>query len=668
MALALIGDWAQRWADARSFFSNEGALPNHAHLYHMLRQDPPERVWSVFHAFSSPGENRVALLLTLIVYLLFLFGHKTRIFHVLSLALFVSLTGRNLFTEGPWRLCHHRCPRRDSLPPLRKPLLPRLPARLLPPPPRGDSHGPQRAHPWNPRSDRRRPRPRLSPTSSPPSPSSSLPSSSSPSPTNQVGPKWQSGSPSTTASGSFATSAISASSPAASRKRSSLAGPFLLRYILLPSRRSSSCPSRPAPRRRLLGDSLLRPQLISSSRSAPGAGPSPPPPLLLIPEGTWEAYTSRRAEGRTLTVIYDADCGICLWISRLLRRLDLRSHLTFQGNDSLTTPPSGDSAPYRAPSTGEEPERVLYRREKPGAPVTTAPLPAEVTDDLVLSTVVAVDEKGQVHTESQAVALIVRSLPLGALLSLPLRIPGFTGLWNALYRTVADRRLSISESVGLGACGIPPRADKPSGQPSSDVPPAVKTRRFLTGLVREAGSVAFLLAILAAAGKSATWPAAARVPENRFFEAVTGWSRARADYALFAPEPPSEDGVLVIDAQTRGGQPLDTLTGKPPVFDPPTFHMGVYWSEYSSRIRNRERPAEVERMLRDYLAQRGGPAWSTQEPQNQIVGLDAYWVVYKLPAPGGTKAEVTGREKLFSFSRGGKGDIQLPIIKPALLR
>ncbi len=101
MGLALIGDWWTRWADARAFYSNDGVLANHAHLHALFKQEGTSRVWSVFHAFSSPGENRVALLLTLLAYLFFLFGLHTRVFHVLSLVLLVSLTGRNVLLEGP---------------------------------------------------------------------------------------------------------------------------------------------------------------------------------------------------------------------------------------------------------------------------------------------------------------------------------------------------------------------------------------------------------------------------------------------------------------------------------------------------------------------------------------------------------------------------------------
>ncbi|MFO0587030.1 MAG: hypothetical protein U0441_05820 [Polyangiaceae bacterium] len=69
--------------------------------------------------------------------------------------------------------------------------------------------------------------------------------------------------------------------------------------------------------------------------------------------------------------------------------------------------------------------------------------------------------------EGRAVAAMLRALPLGFFLSLPFRIPGTAGLWDALYRTVPPRRYAISEALGLGACGVPvkPAADSIAERP-----------------------------------------------------------------------------------------------------------------------------------------------------------------------------------------------------------
>jgi predicted DCC family thiol-disulfide oxidoreductase YuxK len=390
--------------------------------------------------------------------------------------------------------------------------------------------------------------------------------------------------------------------------------------------------------------------------------------LLVTSTETWDAYQGRFRKGRALTVIYDADCGICLWLARLLERMDLRRQITFQGNDLLATPPEpaadAQGQPYRAPAEGEEPARVLYRRLKPGAPIETAPLPAAITDDLVTGTVVAVDEGGRVLTEGRAVAAIVRSLPFGAVLSLPLRIPGITSLFDVLYRLIPPRRFAISEALGMGACGLTPPPKTSAGDESAlpEVPPAVRLRRLFTGAAREIAAVALLAAVLAQTARENPWPAALTPPQPRVFAAITGWPRLVSRYDLFAPEPPKEDGVLIVDAQTRSGRAIDPMTGAEPQFQSTRFRLGPLWAAYLERVRKKD-AGDFQRAFRDYLV-KGGDTWSTDLSENQITGLDAYWLVYRSPAPGGRAAELVGREKLFSHSRGGRGRTEVPVLEP----
>src|SRR5262249_27699106 len=95
--LVLLFDLFRRWRWLRDFYSNDGVLPNHNHLFNLRDTG---QVWSIYHAFSSPGENHFAFALTLIFFVIFLLGFKTRVFHALSLILLVSLTGRNILMEN----------------------------------------------------------------------------------------------------------------------------------------------------------------------------------------------------------------------------------------------------------------------------------------------------------------------------------------------------------------------------------------------------------------------------------------------------------------------------------------------------------------------------------------------------------------------------------------
>src|SRR6187401_85054 len=91
--LVLIGDLVRRFRWLKDFYSNEGVLPNHNHLFNL--RDKVD-VWSALHAFSSPGENAFAFAWTLVFYVGFLLGWHTRVFQVLALVMLVSLGERNI--------------------------------------------------------------------------------------------------------------------------------------------------------------------------------------------------------------------------------------------------------------------------------------------------------------------------------------------------------------------------------------------------------------------------------------------------------------------------------------------------------------------------------------------------------------------------------------------
>ena len=654
MAAALLGDWTLRWSSLRDFYSNEGVLPNHAHLFHLLKDEQP-RVWSLLHAFSTPGEAGAGLLLILTVYLLFLIGYKTRVFHVLSLLALISLTGRNTLLASPASdvaitllaaTAFLPCGSRFSLDSLLRSMKARdekdadaLNDRA---PPGEEAFPGERAPGWSPTS--------------------------------------------LAALAVLLHLTIVLVATARLQSGNSWRDGTALHYALWVERWVSDIGMKV----RLLPPGLLR-GWTWLLRAAPLAVPVllfvPAPrysrpiafwllvlygltygllfsfglwgftfvaaAFLVISTEQWEAWQSRYARGQALTVIYDADCGVCLLIARILKRLDLRSHLTFQGNDLLTVPP-GQKPPYRS-APDEEPARLLYRRSAPNMPVETSPLPDAVTDDLVLGTVVAVDEKGVVLTEGRAVAAMLRALPLGFFLALPFRIPGTAGFWDALYRKVPPRRYAISEALGLGACGVPAKPASDSiaedALKPGQIAPSVRLRRFVTGALRDAGAVLLLAAALLQTGREGGWPRFADMPRWKLFGAITGWTRMRAHYDVLAPDVAKEDGVLVVDAVTRGGRHVDPLTGRAPERTAPHFRLGALWSTYADALLFEPEKRDLQKPFKEYLA-RGGRASLSESPENQIMSFDVVWLKYKLPAPGSTDVEILGEDLVIPFQRG----------------
>jgi hypothetical protein len=92
----LLADVLGRLAHATFLFSNEGCLSNHYSLYAPMAR--PQ--FSLYVAFSSPGEIRAALAATAVVFASYLVGYRTRPVQILTFVLYTSLNARNLFVEN----------------------------------------------------------------------------------------------------------------------------------------------------------------------------------------------------------------------------------------------------------------------------------------------------------------------------------------------------------------------------------------------------------------------------------------------------------------------------------------------------------------------------------------------------------------------------------------
>jgi predicted DCC family thiol-disulfide oxidoreductase YuxK len=120
---------------------------------------------------------------------------------------------------------------------------------------------------------------------------------------------------------------------------------------------------------------------------------------------------------RARKVLFDADCGICTYLCRVVQRLDRCHRLTFIANQD---------------------------REH---------FPASIAPELLERTVVVLLPDGGWVTEARAVFEVLRALPFGVL-AWWLRVPGVAGLANVLYRLVSRNRTRISVSLGLTACAV----------------------------------------------------------------------------------------------------------------------------------------------------------------------------------------------------------------------
>jgi len=319
-------------------------------------------------------------------------------------------------------------------------------------------------------------------------------------------------------------------------------------------------------------------------------------------------------EGRKRTVVFDVDCGVCLLTARILKRIDPFRRLTFVGNDRPELFPPGVDAETAA------------------------------------RTVVVVDAKGRVHLEERAVFEILSALPCGIVLSFWLRVPGTRELGRALYRLIARRRLDLSVWLGLGACGVTPPGRAEVARPL-EAPPAT-FRASVSGmasLIRESLCAIVVVMLSVQVANDNHWmQRRLRVHRPEWIVSTVNTFRLLEGWGMFAPEPPYDDGHVVVDGRTKDGRKLDPFTGKEPDFDPYTatgWGHQQFWCDYNNRIRF-DGHVPNRQHFRDYLRH-----WHEYagRPQDELVGFDVWWVSDKSPPPGKERGEPLPPQKLVSF-------------------
>jgi predicted DCC family thiol-disulfide oxidoreductase YuxK len=121
-----------------------------------------------------------------------------------------------------------------------------------------------------------------------------------------------------------------------------------------------------------------------------------------------------------LTVLYDADCGVCSHTARLLVNADKRFRLSLV---SIQSAALADMPPR------QELMEMLHAR----------------------------DDDGRWFSGAAAGVEIARRIPIAWPLTLYAKLPLAMPVLDFLYRTVAGNRHTISRMLGLKACKVPER-------------------------------------------------------------------------------------------------------------------------------------------------------------------------------------------------------------------
>jgi hypothetical protein len=135
-------------------------------------------------------------------------------------------------------------------------------------------------------------------------------------------------------------------------------------------------------------------------------------------------------------------------------------------------------------------------------------------------------------------------------------------------------------------------------------------------------------------------PKPLQVHPNAFLRGYKPYLRARQAWAMFAPNAPTDDGTMVVDAVTRGGRHIDPLTGRAPDFDGIRHGLvphSIALSDYLFAMRDpkhRRYRLDLARSFRNF-------------PGDPIVSADFWWVSYVPPPRGSYEPGPLRKEKLW---------------------
>jgi hypothetical protein len=598
LGVLLCVEVLRRWYYARDFYTNEGFLPNHYSLFAPMGRN----VFSIYHAFSTYGEVSVAFALTLVVFILFTLGFRTRLFHVLSAVCITSLNARNIFVEngGTVVTCiitvysmFLPLGSRFSIDALRKSwreVRERTPDEL---------------------NDRARPERTTARVHSLAMLLFLLQWSAIYffNTVHKNGMGWRAG----TAIHYFLEQDRIVT-PSAVWLRN-VAPPSLLAYmtwgtlvlegslallILLPVWQIW------ARRMVLVGVWGLHGMIAVLANLGPFSYAMSLFPLLLLSDRDWQLVTRWFGKAsRARVVVFDGASAACLAACRLLKRLDPFDRLTFVDA----------RAPERLPASARE--RV--------STVALATLDPR-SGDLLLN--------------GRGLSEALRVLPLG-FVAASIRIPGIAGLVDAVARRWSERRKQFASWIGL--------ADPEVTPPSAATPSAL---RLETGeafaLVREAAVAVLLVAVVGQISVSNAFiPQALHMRRPEWMIELIEYPRLLQGWSMFAPEPPFEDGHVVVDGRAADGRKLDPFTGKPPDFDP---HAPKGWGheqficDYHNRIRFPGHESNRQHLKQWLLEQHR----IHRRPADRLVAFDVWWVQDKSPPPGSHHGEPLPPQKLLS--------------------
>ncbi len=335
---------------------------------------------------------------------------------------------------------------------------------------------------------------------------------------------------------------------------------------------------------------------------------------LLLSTADWNAINRWVAppETRARTVLFDPSSPLMCFLARLLARLDAFDRLTFR---ALTAPNSHDG----------------------GTTLPTAPR-WEVVDDAT----------GARTTGIAALAECMQALTFGRPVAAILRTGAGHALAERAARFVAHREQAIIDSFGLEALAPegaePPHDDAPpplaARVPRHDEPdegpPARRWLRRRTTQLRELSLVVFMLALGSQVLlENKAVPQKLKWGQPKWMQQIVSYPRLFQGWGMFSSDVPVGERMLYVDAVTFGGRHVDPfneagsrVANLPVERIPEHMEQDEFWCDYTNRIPERQ---VYWRMLKEWIL---SYHLRTMRREDRIISFEAKLVESDSPPPG----------------------------------
>jgi hypothetical protein len=615
LGILLFVDVARRWPDVEAHYANTGWLTNH----YMLFRPMSDHLFSIYLAFSTPGEVKTLMALHLLVCVLLAAGWRTRLMHFFAALLLVSINSRNIMLEnGGWVVLTLLTVWSLFLPLGRRfsvdALLASLRARRETTPAALNDRG-------DPAHDTR--------------PVVSLAVAALIfqwvviyyfNVVHKTGHEWHDG---TAVYYFFQQDRMVTLFGAWLRDHLPVVAFKLMTYSALVMESTIALllasPFR-TPLFRMVAWAIccaLHLSIDSVVQLGPFSWAMVTMFWALIPREAWDSLGPKlAARFPQRELCFDAESGFWVGFCRVVKRFDVLGHVQFR-----------PVAPIEAPEEDEDDEAAARKAD-------AEPLGRDVAESLV----VLDPASGRRFLGSAALVRLGDAIPFGMLLTLPARLPGLdVAIERRLERAA---RHSADADAYFEVERLPGSAEVSAPAPS---PARLLWQRSL-GVARELA----VLAIVVSCGSQVLIENRAvpkwLKPEHRpeWMTSIVVYPRLFQGWSMFAPSPPADDGRVVVDGITKDGRHFDPLTQKAPSFEVQPkegFRMNQIWGDFHRRIGESRFEGYldgVREMLKNYHQ-------ITGKKEDELVSFEMWFVGEHIPPPGQPR-EPPERRHLMSWS------------------